>query len=308
VNERAPRAADPRLYQITVLAALLAYGLLWLGFDQSVRCVVLIVGAALATQYAWTRLRRLPAFDPRSALISALSLSLLLRTNDDLVALAAAALAVTSKFVLRWGDKHVSNPTNVAIVAMLLLTDRVWVSPGQWGSLAVVGFLMGGAGCLVVTRARRADVTLAFLAAYAALLVARSLWLGEPWRIPLHRLESGALVLFAFFMISDPKTTPDSRAGRMLFAALIAAGAYTVQFAWFRTNGLLWSLALFSLAVPMIDWLLPGSRYRWPAPTRKGDAHESVVETTPDSPGRGGGRRPLRAGRPRLLRVLRGQG
>ena len=70
-------------------------------------------------------------------------------------------------------------------------------------------------------------------------------------------------MLFAFFMISDPKTTPDSRAGRLLFAALVAAGAYYVQFTLFRTNGLLWSLAFWSMAVPLIDRLLPGPRYRW---------------------------------------------
>src|SRR5438093_781545 len=112
-------------------------------------------------------------------------------------------------------------------------------------------------------RARRADVTATFLACYAALLVGRSLWLGEPLAIPLHRLESGALVLFAFFMISDPKTTPDSRAGRVLFAALVALGAHAVQFWLFRTNGLLWSLAICSLAVPLLDRLLPGARYQW---------------------------------------------
>ena len=79
----------------------------------------------------------------------------------------------------------------------------------------------------------------------------------------MHRLENGALVLFSFFMISDPKTTPDSRLGRVLFAALVALGAYTVQFWLFRTNGLLWSLAVCSLAVPLIDRLLPGPRYQW---------------------------------------------
>src|SRR6185295_10000294 len=87
--------------------------------------------------------------------------------------------------------------------------------------------------------------------------------LGEPLAIPLHRLESGALLLFTFFMISDPKTTPDSRAGRLLFGGLVAAGAWYVQFRLFRTNGLLWSLAACSLVVPLIDWLLPGSRYQW---------------------------------------------
>ena len=61
----------------------------------------------------------------------------------------------------------------------------------------------------------------------------------------------------------DPKTTPDSRAGRIVFAALVAYGAWYVQFRLFRTNGLLWSLAGLSLAVPLIDWLLPGARYSW---------------------------------------------
>jgi enediyne biosynthesis protein E5 len=64
-------------------------------------------------------------------------------------------------------------------------------------------------------------------------------------------------------MISDPRTTPDSRAGRILFAFLVAAGAWVVQFRLFRTNGLLWSLAVWSLAVPLIDRLLPGRRYVW---------------------------------------------
>jgi Na+-translocating ferredoxin:NAD+ oxidoreductase RnfD subunit len=146
---------------------------------------------------------------------------------------------------------------------MLLLTDQVWVSPGQWGSVAFFAFFMACVGGLVVNRAARADVTLAFIACYCALIVGRSLYLGEPLAIPLHRLESGALLLFTFFMISDPKTTPDSRAGRVLFAALVAFGGWYVQFRLFRTNGLLWSLAAWSLIVPLIDWLLPGARYSW---------------------------------------------
>src|SRR5690606_15748916 len=74
------------------------------------------------------------------------------------------------------------------------------------------------------------------------------------------------LLLFTFFMISDPKTTPDARAGRVLFGVLVAIGAWWITFRWFRTNGLLWSLAFFSLCVPFIDRLLPGARYDSRAP------------------------------------------
>jgi len=261
-----PRRWDPRLFQIATLGGLLGYGGLGLGLDVDPWTAAIILTTVLAAQLVATRVTGRRRFDPRSALISGLSLCLLLRTNSPELAALTAVLAIASKFLVRVGDKHVFNPTNVALVAMLLLTGQVWVSPGQWGSTAVFAFLLASAGGLVVNRAARADVTWAFLAAHAALLVGRTLWLGDPLDIPLHRLTNGALVLFAFFMISDPRTTPDSRAGRILFAIVVAAGAYVVQYRLFQTNPLLWSLAICSLAVPLIDRLLPGRRYDWTAP------------------------------------------
>src|SRR5262249_11559738 len=192
------------------------------------------------TQFARPRIWRLPAFDPRSALISGLSLCLLLRTNSLLFAIVAAIVTIGSKFVIRFRGKHLFNPTNFGVVAMMLATGMVWVSPGQWGNVAFFGFLMACLGGLVVNRAARSDVTFAFIAFYMALVLGRSLWLGEPLVIPLHRLQSGALLLFTFFMISDPRTTPNSRAGRILFGWLVACGAWYVQFRLFRTNGVLW--------------------------------------------------------------------
>ena len=260
------RTLDPRVYQIGTLASLLIYGMGWLDFDVTPARVVLLLGTALATQWIGDRITRGPvAFQSsaRSALISGLSLCLLLRTNHAELAVLAAVLTIGSKFVIRLNGKHVFNPTNGGIVAMLLLTNQAWVSPGQWGAVAFFAFLMACAGSLVVNRAARSDVTYAFIACYCALVFGRSLFLGEPMTIPVHRLQSGALLLFTFFMISDPKTTPDSRAGRVLFAALVAFGAWYIQFRLFRTNGLLWSLAACSTIVPIIDRLLPGARYAW---------------------------------------------
>ena len=261
--------ADPRLYQIGTLAALLVYGMGWLEFDITPVRAALILATALGTQKVCDRLSgsKAPfASTSRSALISGLSLCLLLRTNYAALACLAAVIAIAGKFLIRIRDKHVFNPTNGGIVAMLLLTGQVWVSPGQWGTPAFFAFLMACAGSLVVTRAARSDVTFAFIACYVALVVGRSAYLGEPLTIPLHRLESGAFLLFSFFMISDPKTTPDSRAGRILFAALVATAAWYIQFRLFRTNGLLWSLAIWSMVVPILDRLLPAARYDWTRP------------------------------------------
>jgi enediyne biosynthesis protein E5 len=256
------------------LAGLLGYGVLSLGLDVQPATAAMLLASVLGAQLVGARATG-ARFDPRSALISGLSLCLLLRTDSPALAAATAVLAVASKFLVRVRGKHVFNPTNGAIVAMLLLTDGVWVSAGQWGSAAFFAFFLAAAGGVVVNRAARADVTWTFLVAHAALAIGRALWLGDPLAIPLHRLSNGALVLFAFFMISDPRTTPDSRPGRILFAVLVAVTAYVVQFRLFQTNALLWTLAACSLAVPLIDRLLPGHRYDWRAPSTGGARERS---------------------------------
>ena len=253
---------DPRLYQIGALTLLLLYGLTALDFDTTFLRSATVLSAAIGAQALCSRIWKI-AFDPRSAAISGLSLSLLLRSNSAVWLLAAATIAVGSKFVIRWRGKHIFNPTNIAIVALMLMTSHVWVSPGQWGNVAFFGFLITCLGGLVVNRASRSDVTYAFIIAWSAVLIGRSLWLGEPLTIPLHRLQNGALLLFTFFMVSDPKTTPNSRVGRILFAILVASGAWYVQFKMFHTNAILWSLAATSLVVPLIDLLLPAEKYEW---------------------------------------------
>src|SRR5438034_764631 len=155
------------------------------------------------------------------------------------------------------------DPRYWQIVALMALTNDAWVSPGQWGSVAFFGFLIVCLGGLVVHRAERSDVTYAFIVFWSAIVIGRSLWLGEPMAIPLHRLENGALLLFTFFMISDPRTTPDARAGRILFAALVALGAGYIQFRLFRTNGILWSLAITSCLTPLIDIVFRAERFVW---------------------------------------------
>jgi enediyne biosynthesis protein E5 len=307
---------DPRHYQIAMLATLLVYGMAWLEFDISVGRAATLLSVALATQYACGRIWGVPTFDPKSALISGLSLCLLLRTNFAALAVVAAVVTIASKFLIRFKGKHLFNPTNFGIVAMMLATGQVWVSPGQWGNAAFFGFLMACLGGLVVNRAARSDVTFAFIAAYLALVFGRSFYLGEPIAIPIHRLESGALLLFTFFMISDPRTTPDARAGRVLFGVLVATGAWYVQFRLFRTNGLLWSLAGFSLFVPFIDFLIPGTRYDWSRPgtgrpsRRRDHAHETTHATDAMAAQRPAGWNVgmARPGAARLLRLLRLQG
>lgn len=253
---------DPRHLQILSLAALLVYGFAWLEWEPDHVHATAILGTALVAQLVASRIVDV-RFDPRSALISALSLCILLRTTSPWVAGLVAAVTVLSKFLIRSNGRHVFNPSNLGLVAALVLFDDAWVSGGQWGSTAFGAFLFVCVGMLIVYRAERSDVTIAFLGAYAALLLARALYLGDPLTIFVHQLESGALLLFAFLMISDPRTTPDSRAGRILFASAVAAGAYFVAFVLYEPNGLLYSLVVAAPLVRLLDHLLPGRRFEW---------------------------------------------
>src|SRR5688572_4859375 len=116
-------AWDPRHYQIAVLAGLLTYGLFWLDFEITLPRAAILLGASLAVQFVCSRLWKLPRFDPRSAVISGLSLCLLLRTNSEVIALVCVVITIASKFVLRLKGKHLFNPTNFGVVAMLLFTE-----------------------------------------------------------------------------------------------------------------------------------------------------------------------------------------
>jgi enediyne biosynthesis protein E5 len=115
----------------------------------------------------------------------------------------------------------------------------------------------------VLQAARRADIALFFLGSHAALLLARATWLGDPLAIPLHQLQSGSLLIFSFFMISDPRTSPDSRLGRFLFALSVALLAYWLSFFMQMRPALYVALIGLSPLTLLIDRILPAERFTW---------------------------------------------
>ena len=284
---------DPRLAQIAVLTSLALWGAVGLDFEIDPALSGLIVAVALGVQWAGQRIAG-QRFDPRSALISGLSLVLLLRTETIWIGVLAAVLAVGSKFILRARGRHVFNPTNFALVVLLLATEAAWVSAGRWGSGPIAAAAFVGAASWVLGRAR-GDVTVAFMAFWSALLFGRALWLGDPLAIPMHQLQSGALLLFAGFMISDPRTIPDARAGRIVFAAAVALGGYVGRFVFYEPNALLFALVGCAPLVPLLDRGFPGERFEWrrqlshPKDKEAPDA-PIVPDPSPAHPARPGGR------------------
>ena len=255
---------DPRAFQVAALGALLAANIAWFDFGAGPLQSAITIAASLVAQAIFCRLFRVP-FDWRSPLVTGLSLSILLRTHEPALWMAAPLLAVGSKFLLRFRGKHLFNPAAFAIATLLLVSDQVWVSPGQWGTATWLVLLIVSAGGLVLTRSDRVDTAAGFAVCYGGLLLWRCLWLGDPLTIPLHQVQTGSLLLFTFFMITDPRSTPDSRAGRMVFTALTAAVAYQLQFVWQVRTGLYFALVAGALATPVLDIVLPAARFRWRA-------------------------------------------
>ena len=125
--------SDARHYQIAALSTLL---------DLQPRLARFRRAAAQQRAGDWRRagnagalhaLFALPQFDPRSPLITGLSLSLLLRADEPWLHALAGVIAIGSKFVLRIDGKHIWNPAGFAIVVLLFTSNGVWISPGTMG-------------------------------------------------------------------------------------------------------------------------------------------------------------------------------
>ena len=259
--------SDARHFQIVALVSLLLVNFIWIDFGAKPLYSALAILSALATQAVCSRLTGLPNVDLRSPLITGLSLSLLLRADAAWLPAVAGVVAIASKFIFRIDGKHIWNPAGFAIVVLLLTQHGVWISPGQWGTSVWLAALLVFFAILVLQAAQRSDIALFFLGSHGALLVARAVWLGDPLAIPLHQLQSGSLLIFAFFMITDPKTTPDVRIGRLLLAVAVALVAHRLAFAWQMRPALYIALIALSPLTLLIDRIFPARRFAWTGPS-----------------------------------------
>ena len=182
-------SADPRHFQIATLFSLLILLIFWRGQAVNAEVFCGILAGGLLAQWAGTRWARLAKLELKSALVSCLSLMLLLKTNHWGWAMGAAAFAIGSKFLFRAQNRHLFNPTNLGLAAALLSTDQVWLSHGQWGhgpfgsSSPVAPVLRSVFGAPV-----RCHPGLHRF--WAALLLGRAAYLGD-LSIPTHSLQTG---------------------------------------------------------------------------------------------------------------------
>lgn len=255
---------DARYFQVVFQCLFLCYGIFYLHWDAEWELYLTYIGVSLSLQLAIEYFTNKHYDSYKSALISSMGLCLLLKTNNLYVAAGAAAISILSKYILRYKGKHIFNPSALGIAVAVWLGGNAWISPGQWGSNAVLFFGVLSLGVIVVTKVQKLDVTLAFLGTFAALLFARQIiYQGWPMDYFIQSISTGSLLLFSFFMITDPKTTPNHRVARVLWAVAIAGVAFYLTAFKFMNGAPILVLVLAQPLVPLLDALFKAKRFEW---------------------------------------------
>jgi Na+-translocating ferredoxin:NAD+ oxidoreductase RnfD subunit len=288
-----PSIRDPRLHVAAVIISVHVLGQVGLGFWVSVPQILAAILTCAVIEVAIT-FRQAKAFVwPASAMLTGSGVALILRvvgtppgqpwsTVHLEVFAAVAGLSLLSKYVIRYRGSHVFNPSNIGLVLAFLVLGSARAEPLDfwWAPLTNPAMVLAYAaivvGGLLITRRLKLLVMAAtywlVLAAGLGLLAVSghsivTRWSFAPvsgfdyWRVIVTSPE---VLIFLFFMITDPKTVPPGRVGRVAFAALVAVVGtlfMAPQTDEFGTKlGLLGGLMAVSAFRPLLERVVPAAR------------------------------------------------
>lgn len=269
---------DARHWQILALTGLFFLSRFVSDFGAEFTALGAALCGAMLAQFVGSKATG-TSFQWKSAAITTLGITILLRASNPAFWFFAGLVGISAKFLVRYKKKHIFNPACLGIAVVTLASAGAWVSPGQWGQTPLVAAFAMGFAALVLSSAKRLDIALGFLGFFAALLIGRAMLLGDPLVIPMHQLQNGALLVFAFFMITDPRSTPDSRAGRLVFAAAIAGFAAWLGWGPHVRGGMIYALAALAPLTILLDRILPARRFEWTRPTHEEDTENETQDT-----------------------------
>jgi len=213
------RFVPPILITLILVVGQTTFGILE-GLPQTLLAIVtaMLLEAALARIYVgtWPHLA--------SAYITGISVGILVRSPEIWPFAVCAALSITSKYVLRWRGRHLWNPSNFGICALLFLAPYTVASLSvQWGNNLWPMLVIWLLGAVIIYRLRRFHITAAYVAAFLAFGLLRSAISGHPWQSEIAPITGPMYQLFCFFMVTDPKTTVRSSARAQVLVVIVVA-------------------------------------------------------------------------------------
>ncbi len=212
------RFLPPILITSILVGANLSFGILE-GWERTGLAIVVAIGTEMLlgriTYGKWPH--------PASAYISGISAGILIRSPFWWPYFFGSFISILSKYVLRLNGRHIWNPTNFGVSAMVFLAPAtVTVLSVQWGNAVAPMAVIWLLGAVIVWRVGRAHISATYVAAFFVFSLVRSVVTGIPYLATVAPITGPMYQLFIFFMITDPKTTVRSKRGQCVVVVLVA--------------------------------------------------------------------------------------
>jgi hypothetical protein len=212
------RFLPPILITSILVGANLSFGILE-GWERTALSIVVAIGTELVlgriTYGKWPH--------PASAYISGISAGILIRSPFLWPYLFTSFISILSKYVLRVKGRHIWNPTNFGVSAVVLLAPAtVTVLSIQWGNAVAPMAVIWLLGAVIVWRVGRAHISATYVAAFFVFSFVRSAITGIPWLATVAPITGPMYQLFIFFMVTDPKTTVRSKKWQCIVVVIVA--------------------------------------------------------------------------------------
>lgn len=212
------RFLPPILITCILLGAQLSFGILE-SYPKTILAIVssilaeLILGRLLVGK--WPHLA--------SAYITGISVGILIRSPGYWPYALCSLISITSKYAIRWRGRHLWNPSNLGVSAMLFLAPATVATLSvQWDNRVWAMLVIWLLGSLIIWRLRRFHICATYVASFLAFSFVRSAVTGNPWEAEVAPITGPMYQLFVFFMITDPRTTVRSKAGQCATAFAVA--------------------------------------------------------------------------------------
>jgi hypothetical protein len=256
-----PKLGDPRVTLAVLLTLYTVLGQTVLYFNRDVReltiCIVTCCAAEMVLAWIFTR----AVLFPISAYITGLSIGLLVESYDIRVFVLASLWGIASKYFIRDRQGHFFNPSNFSVVSALVLCHGLaTVAPGsQWGGKAWIAIVILAFGTTMMVRVKRIDLVGTWLVGFVVMSMLR-MALGQGGVVfALGPMLGGEFALFSFSMLPDPKTSPHTTGGRILWGAGIAVMDGALRYMEIRYS-MFFALFTFCAVLPLFRRIFGGSR------------------------------------------------
>jgi Na+-translocating ferredoxin:NAD+ oxidoreductase RnfD subunit len=214
---------DNRYLAPMFITCILAVGQLSFGILESFTRTALAILTALCIELILARLYWGQWPHLASAYITGISVGILVRSPAIWPYALCSTLSITSKYVLRVKGRHLWNPSNFGICVLLFLAaDTVASLSIQWGNYLPPMLIVWILGSLIIWRLQRFHICATYVVSFLLFAGVRSWITGHPFLAEVAPITGPMYQLFIFFMITDPKTTVQTKRGQCVVAFLVA--------------------------------------------------------------------------------------